>query len=586
MKKSRRVQTYADRILFGRREKGITLQKQMSRIIVICCVIAVLLQAVVMTGLIINSYVRRELKDTEFLLQSANESMNNRIQFLEERVLELQRNQALVPFFEGTEGDLDTAKKQLTESAALFAERNRQGLQTPFVTEVYLFNLQDKCIETIYYPKTVREQGMRRAEIVGIHQRFLRADTLFYTEPMDEDVALGMHLYDERMQEIGRCIVVLSREHVENVYRNVEETGESAWSIRMYDTELMGRSSIRNPSGTIRDSRNSGFHLVLHVEVSGWVIYRSLGITVFLLLVISVLIITAAATTGSLIARRYVRPLATIAEKIKLVGQGSFDTKLGDYEAAELHQISMTFNDMTTYINQLINRVYETQLLSQQAQIRYLQAQMDPHFLFNVLSMIELKAAVNGDVEVQKKISMLSKLLQGRIFRKDEIEIPLSEEMEIVEFYLNLQNSRFGDKITYSVHYDGCAYAPECLLVPRLSIEPAVENAVAHGLEPKAGDGHIDVSITTGSDLEIIITDDGVGFDPDAVGAKQEKKEHTGVGLANTDKMIRSHYGEGYGLTIDSTPGVGTKVHVKMPLLVFAPSERNESHKTEDDFNA
>ena len=584
MKKDGRFQKLADRVLFGKRGKGITLQKQMSRIIVICCVIAVFVQAVVMTGMIINSYVRREVKDTEFLLQSANDSMNNTVQFLEERILDIQRNDGLLPFFEGESYRTDLMEQQLGTSANLFSERNRQGFQTPFVIEVYLFNAKEECISVLYYPKTVREQGERRAKVFEAYRRFLRNNTPFFSEEMDGDLSLSMHLYNEAMQEVGNCVVILSSAHVEEVYRAVEEQLDCAWSIRMDDRELLGNNTIQNgSSNSFKNTRKTGFNMTLHAEIPRWEVYRSLGITVALLLVLSALIIAAAAVIGNLIARNYSRPLGTIAEKIRQVGQGDFDTKLSDYQAEELHLISTTFNDMTAYINQLITQVYETQLLSQQAQIKYLQAQMDPHFLFNVLSMIELKAASNGDVEVQQKISMLSKLLQGKIFRKNEIEIPLSEEMEIVEFYLNLQNSRFGDKITYSVNYNSCKSRPDQLLVPRLSIEPIVENAVAHGLEPKAGNGHIDVSIIAEEDLQVIIMDDGVGFDMGSLDRKEKDKEHTGVGLSNTDKMIKSHYGEEYGLRIESRKNKGTKVIVRMPLIEKTSMDTERSSGTERD---
>ena len=557
-----------DGFLFGKRKKGITMQKQMSRIIVICCVIAVLVQAVVMVGIIINSYVRREVKDTEYILQSANDSMNNTVQFLEERILELQRDSSIFSFLTQEDCDTEAAVKQLRLGANLFSDRNRQGYQTPFVTEIYLFNRQEACINDSYYPMTVREQGERKAEMMERFRRFLRQEESFYCEKSGEDVALSLYLRDEEMRETGTCIVVLSRQHVEEVYQAVEALGACAWSVSTRDGELIGNNTLRGgTAGTFEHVRATGFGMTLRAAVSRGEAYGSLGRTVGWLLLLSGLIIAAAAMIGSLIARRYVRPLGTVAEKIRLVGEGDFETKLGDYSAEELHLISTTFNDMTSHINRLINQVYETQLLNQQAQIKYLQAQMDPHFLFNVLSMIEVKAAVNGDTEVQQKISMLSKLLQGKIFRKNELEIPLSEEMEIVEFYLNLQNSRFGDKITYTLHNAECREDPKRLLVPRLSIEPVVENAVAHGLEPKEGDGHIDVTIRCSDHLEIIIRDDGVGFDVSSIGSQKDDGAHSGVGLMNTDHMIRNLYGEEYGVSIESGIGQGTTVTVRLPKI-------------------
>ena len=221
---------------------------------------------------------------------------------------------------------------------------------------------------------------------------------------------------------------------------------------------------------------------------------------------------------------------------------------------------------MTAQINRLITEVYEAQLLSQQAQIKYLQAQMSPHFLFNVLSMIGTKAALNRDEEVHKMIGMLSRLLQGKVFRKNEIEITLAEEMEIVEFYLYLQNHRFGDKITYSIAYENETTDAASLLVPRLSIEPLVENAVAHGLEPKEGNGHICVTVSRNAHLTVTITDDGVGFDTENVAHPEEDETHSHVGIMNTDRMIKNLYGNDFGVTVESAVGRGTTVTVRLPV--------------------
>ena len=184
-----------------------------------------------------------------------------------------------------------------------------------------------------------------------------------------------------------------------------------------------------------------------------------------------------------------------------------------------------------------------------------------------VLSMIGMKAAIKGDQEVQELIYKLSKLYQGKIFRKNEPVISLLEEIEIADFYLSIQNSRFGEKITYAIKYEGGKELYEKLMVPRLSIEPIVENAVCHGLEPKEGNGHIDINVSTEEEiLKIIITDDGIGFDANAIKEEKADKNHTHVGIWNTNKMIHNLYGEDYGLKINSIPGKGTMVVVTLPV--------------------
>ena len=139
--------------------------------------------------------------------------------------------------------------------------------------------------------------------------------------------------------------------------------------------------------------------------------------------------------------------------------------------------------------------------------------------------------------------------------------------MEIVDFYLSLQNSRFGEKIEYSIFYEGGKECYQALMVPRLSIEPIVENAVCHGLEPKDEKGHISVNISKDKNvLKIQIDDNGVGFDSQKLLEKKEDKNHSHVGLWNTNKMIHNLCGEEYGLEITSEIGKGTKVCIRLPI--------------------
>ena len=103
--------------------------------------------------------------------------------------------------------------------------------------------------------------------------------------------------------------------------------------------------------------------------------------------------------------------------------------------------------------------------------------------------------------------------------------------------------------------------------VPRLSIEPIVENSVFHGLEPKNGDGHISVNVSNKTGiLKIIVADDGIGFETKEVKKESKNRAHTQVGLLNTDKMIKNLYGEDYGISISSKCGIGTEVTITLPI--------------------
>lgn len=551
-----------------RKEKPLSLRRQLSRLITLCCLAAVCIQAAVMVSIIIRQYVRQEREDTLYLLKSDNVRMDSNIQYVEETALAVQHHSGLTTFFEGGEYDREEVKSQLENAADLFSERNRLESSEPFVERIYLFNMESEMIYQNYYPAAAAEIAAEGRSYRMMYRKFTEMDRNFFCNVMYDRVNLCMWLYNGSMEPMGVCIFGLNRFGIEQTYQNLKEMKRYVWSIRQDGNLILSNKEESGLKETyaLEDTVRTGFGLTIYAGVSEWFIFHSLWTTIFMILLISAVVIFLLSYAAHRVAVHYVQPLETVADKIRQVGKGNFDTRLGEYEAEELQHISTTFNEMTEYIRRLVKEVYETQLTAQEAQIQYLQAQMNPHFLFNVLSMIEMKAAFNQDREVQDMLYKLSRLYQGKIFRRNEYFIRLEEEMEIVEFYLSIQNSRFGEKITYSIEYTGRNENYGRYLVPRLCIEPVVENAVSHGLEPKEGNGHIFIEISDFEEcLFIYIEDNGVGFDP-KMQEQREDRSHSHVGLWNTDKMIHNLCGEEYGLQISSRPGIGTIVRVKLPV--------------------
>lgn len=560
---------WMENILWGPKDQPYSLRKQISRLITFCCVTVVCIQAVVMVTMLISQYVQQERSDTLYVIESDNTKMDMTIQYLEEMVLSIQHHTGLRSFFRSGVYHEKTAEEQLKTAGNLFSERNQLESSEPFVEKIYLFNEEGKSIHHLYYPTTMKEITEDQEKYRCIYEAFLLGEEEFYYNVEEEHVNLCLWFYDSDMKPLGGGVFALNKSGIEQNYKNLDKMKNYSWSIYKDDQQIIGQNqfTLKKTFPMLEHSMRSGFGLTLYAGVSSWVIYQSLGTTVLTVLLISVAIILLLSFLGHAMAVYYVKPLETVAEKIQLVGKGNFDTKLSEYRVEELQNISDTFNEMTDYIDKLVKEVYETQLIAKQAQIQYLQAQMNPHFLFNVLSMIEMRAAVNKDMEVQQMIYKLSKLYQGKIFRKDERFIYLEEEMEIVDFYLSLQNGRFGDKITYSISYEGDKEEYKKCMVPRLSIEPIVENAVCHGLEPKDKNGHISISISRKNEvLKITIEDNGVGFDTNLVVESREDKNHSHVGLWNTNKMIHNLCGDEYGLAVESQIGNGTKVSVILPI--------------------
>ena len=170
-------------------------------------------------------------------------------------------------------------------------------------------------------------------------------------------------------------------------------------------------------------------------------------------------------------------------------GEEQFDIRMDDFQIQEFHDISVVFNEMADKIQHLILEVYEKELTATRLQVKYLQAQITPHFQFNILSMLSLKAKLAGNEELYQCLRAFSEFGERKNFPKKG-DYDSSGRGTGVSGILSISsNSRFQDKITYEI------ICPEEKvkenLIPRLLIEPLVENAVSHGLEPKQGSGKV-----------------------------------------------------------------------------------------------
>ena len=258
-------------------------------------------------------------------------------------------------------------------------------------------------------------------------------------------------------------------------------------------------------------------------------------------------------------------PIERLTAHIRRLSSGDFTHTVTMVRgSSEIDEVDRRLQDMGDDIQRLLHQQEEKQRL----ELYMLQSQINPHFMFNILSMLSMKAGLQGNKELQKLLSAFSRLIQGKIFRNGEIEIPLFQEMELIEFYLLLQGERFAGKITYDIL---CSEEVKNARIPRLSVEPLVENAVSHGLEPKPGSGHIRVEAKEeNGKLRIQIKDDGVGFDVEEQkknkGQAVEDEKHTHIGLTNTQQMLHTIYGEEASMKIESTPGAGTCVTMCLPL--------------------
>ena len=198
-----------------------------------------------------------------------------------------------------------------------------------------------------------------------------------------------------------------------------------------------------------------------------------------------------------------------------------------------------------------------------------LQAKINPHFLYNTLESINSLAKLKGQQDIADSIFLLGKYLREAISSKRKFVL-LEEEIQNIRNYVKIQQLSYGDKIQIIFHVD------EALLdvvVPKLILQPLVENSIVHGIEPKIGKGRIEITARCEKkDMYIVVWDDGVGISREQLENTMEHKpgnsgyEHTKVGLMAVHKRIRILYGEAYGIHIHSSPQEGTSIMIKLPI--------------------
>jgi two-component system sensor histidine kinase YesM len=231
---------------------------------------------------------------------------------------------------------------------------------------------------------------------------------------------------------------------------------------------------------------------------------------------------------------------------------------------------------MIESIKQLIHEVYEEKIQKErlnnrqkQMEFKMLASQINPHFLFNTLETIRMKAHCNGQEEVANIVKMLAKLMR-RNLEVGNKTASMQSEIDLVKSYLEIQKFRFGDRVSYEINLlcDIGTYN----VVPLL-IQPIVENAFIHGLEGKEGIGKIIVNVESDKDRLIIsVVDDGIGMDKEKLKYifkrlnDLNRSSEKSIGLSNVNQRIKLFYGDMYGLEIHSKVDEGTNVIISLPI--------------------
>jgi two-component system, sensor histidine kinase YesM len=264
-------------------------------------------------------------------------------------------------------------------------------------------------------------------------------------------------------------------------------------------------------------------------------------------------------------------PIRVIIRHMTKVESGDFDTQVQVRTPDEIGMLARGFNKMTVRLKSYIDEVYVAQIKQKQAELTALKSQIRPHYLYNTLEVIRMSAVANDDDDVADMILALSRQLKY-VLDYGEETVSLQDEKANIEQYFKLMELRYGEhrlgmNIRINGELLGCS-------VPKLSIQPLVENAIYHGIMPKTSKGTIRLTANAEQDMLIItVDDDGIGMDEDKLellrarlqGATLQESGNGGIGIKNVHDRITALYGPDYGVHINSTPNIGTSIRLHLP---------------------
>lgn len=271
-----------------------------------------------------------------------------------------------------------------------------------------------------------------------------------------------------------------------------------------------------------------------------------------------------------LLAHNVTRPVALLKMQLGEIASGNFEQNPAIEWDNELGEIGHNINLLATGINNLMEQRIADEKQKKDQEYQILQSQINPHFLYNTLNSIKWMAAAQHADGIAEMTTALAHLLKN-ISKGTDTIVSVEDEFRLLDDYFTIQKYRYGG--TVSMEYRIEAPALLHTQIPRFTLQPIVENAIFHGIEPKGSSGHIDIRLYQKSERTVCIdiTDDGVGMDKEMIrsvlsgetaGRSSFFKQ---IGIGNVNKRLQYTFGEEYGLNIVSEPGKFTRMSVLLP---------------------
>jgi two-component system sensor histidine kinase YesM len=438
------------------------------------------------------------------------------------------------------------------------SEKARQGHGKP----MWYFDFKDSNVNNIFLVRTLYDRDNYKDEIgllvMLIKKEFFQSVYLdLLTEDMKNIVVIS---------EDNHFIVSRDSDYAHLYNRNIQKQflGKRGWMKDEEGGNLISYVSMEQPR----------WKIVAFIPLDS--LYKEISDLRLWMIVFCIATVIILSLISRIIAFDLIKPIKLLVDGMKKVQKGkTVGVKVDRND--ELGFITKSFNEMANEIEHLITWIYREQITRKEAQLKALQSQINPHFLFNTLESINWMAQLNNVPEISETVTAFSSLMEASIGRDDKL-ITLREELTYIDNYISILKKRFEDGIQLIKHIE-----TEKILeinIPRLLIQPLIENAVYHGIDRSSRTGIINLNVYTKEDILFIeVMDNGMGIDEEELRILNKNlsmdndtyfrthvnKDRKSIGMENVNRRIKLFYGERFGIKIESETGEYTKVVVSIP---------------------
>ncbi|MFD1138451.1 sensor histidine kinase [Paenibacillus urinalis] len=555
--------------------------------------------------------VRRELDAQRAAMENVDRYINQQYELVQDMVRDIYRNEALSanlstfmdrPYHEYVQNRLDELYRE-SPHYSTDVLRYFQDLidKNTGIRNIVLYSSEMQFLTGFNQDKAFKQMSVNSArsyipDAMSLESGNISIPNVWIRQALEQwDPALysvRVPINDKQtFKNLGQLIVYMDSNRISDTLANDELKGQivvlSANNKVMYDSEGLYYGQdypYLSPSDSLFEDSNSETvntdkdmyinklastdkgYVIVGAAPKAEIAQSYASIRDFIMMISAVCIAIAILVPG-FIVYNFAKRTNRILYFTRKVKNGDLTARIEDQGEDELGQISRSFNDMMDELNLHIERVYEAEIKQKETELVALQARINPHFLYNTLEVIRMRALAQGAKDVGDMIYSLSVLFKSLVQPKKEYT--LKDELEMCELYLELFRIRYKDRFRYTITAQPELSAQRVI---KLTLQPIMENYIVHGLRPDRSDNLLNITVQADEDSMLaVIEDNGKGISPERLSeikTELARTEETGqmFGLYSVHSRLRYTYGPKYGLEIESIPESGTVIRLRYPL--------------------